>query len=66
MDLTETITCTKINEVYMRIDADGGVRQELSDFFSYYANNYKFHPKFKARVWDGKIRLYSPDEPMLI
>lgn len=65
MDLTETITCTKINEVYMRIDADGGVRQELSDFFSYYANNYKFHPKFKARVWDGKIRLYSPVKPFL-
>ena len=32
---------------------------ELSDHFTYFADNYKFHPKYRARMWDGKIRLIN-------
>jgi superfamily II DNA or RNA helicase len=32
---------------------------ELSDKFTFFAENYKFHPKYKMRVWDGKIRLVN-------
>jgi superfamily II DNA or RNA helicase len=32
---------------------------ELSDQFTFYADNYKWNPKYKARMWDGKIRLVN-------
>lgn len=32
---------------------------ELSDHFTYFADNYKFHPKYRSRMWDGKIRLIN-------
>jgi superfamily II DNA or RNA helicase len=32
---------------------------ELSDHLTFYADNYKWHPKYKARMWDGKIRLVN-------
>lgn len=32
---------------------------ELYEFFSFYVPGYKFMPKFKKKLWDGKIRLYD-------
>tara|TARA_R110000822_G_scaffold5031_5_gene21804 strand:+ start:23437 stop:24825 length:1389 start_codon:yes stop_codon:yes gene_type:complete len=32
---------------------------ELSDHFTFFAENYRFNPKYKARIWDGKIRLLN-------
>lgn len=32
---------------------------ELSEEFTYYAPGYKFSPKFRNKVWDGKIRLVN-------
>jgi superfamily II DNA or RNA helicase len=32
---------------------------ELSERFTFFAENYKFNPKYKARVWDGKVRLIN-------
>ncbi len=48
-----------MNECFLRIDCDKSIAYDLSDHFSYYAENYKHHPKFKARVWDGRIRLFN-------
>ena len=31
----------------------------VKDHFSYYAKNYKFMPRYKAGLWDGKIPLFS-------
>ena len=53
------ITITKIDEVYMRIDSDDiSLLQNLNDFFSFFMDGYRFSPKYKARMWDGKIRLF--------
>jgi superfamily II DNA or RNA helicase len=41
------------------VDADPGIRMEISDRFTFMAPNYKFHPLYKKRVWDGKIRLFN-------
>lgn len=41
----------------MKVEADPGVIMELADAFTWMAPNYKFHPKYKAKVWDGKITL---------
>lgn len=32
---------------------------EISEEFSFFVKGYKFNPKFKSGMWDGKIRLYN-------
>lgn len=54
------ITIKKLNETHLKIDSnDSGILQELSDKFTFFADNYKYHPKFKMKVWDGKIHLFN-------
>lgn len=57
--MKEDLIIHKVDETTMYIETSPGIANELSDTFSFYASNYKFHPKFKARLWDGKIRLYD-------
>jgi hypothetical protein len=45
-----------VDSVWMRINADPSIIMEISEHLTFYADNYKFHPKYKARIWDGKIR----------
>jgi superfamily II DNA or RNA helicase len=55
------ITIEKINEAYLRIfSEDMGIERELESFFTYEYPGARFTPKFKARLWDGKVRLYDP------
>jgi superfamily II DNA or RNA helicase len=53
------VVVTKINNIYMSLDAEASVLQELSDFFTFSAPNAKFSPSYKSGYWDGKIRLFS-------
>jgi len=53
------IKIEKFDEVYIRIFADRSIDQELSDFFTYMMPGAKYTPKYKAKMWDGKIRLFS-------
>lgn len=48
-----------VNDVHIKIVAEPSIMMELSDHFTFFADNYKFHPKFKAKMWDGKIRLVN-------
>lgn len=49
----------KLDEVYVRVFSDPSVEQELSDFFTYEYPGARFTPQFRARLWDGKVRLYD-------
>ena len=50
----------KVNEVYIRVSMDDmGIRQELSDFFTFFVPGYKFMPAYKCKAWDGKIRIFD-------
>lgn len=49
----------KVNNVYIQIIADASIRMGMSEHFSRYAKGYRFHPKYKARIWDGKIRFFQ-------
>ncbi len=51
---------SKKNEVYLKIETDPSVSQELSEFFTFEVPGAKFMPTYRNRIWDGKIRLYSP------
>lgn len=55
----ELITLSKVNETYIRVSCSGGIKQELNDFFSFFAPGYKFMPLYKNKMWDGKIRLFD-------
>ena len=48
-----------INSVHVKVCADPSTVMELSDQLTFYADNYKWNPKYKARMWDGKIRLVN-------
>lgn len=45
------------DEVYVKIETERAIEEELKDHFSFMAPNYKFHPKYKARIWNGRINL---------
>lgn len=53
------INVKKHNEVYVKIYTNKGIELEIQQHFSFYAQNYKFLPKYKAGIWDGKIYLYN-------
>jgi superfamily II DNA or RNA helicase len=54
------IVIEKYNEVYIKIQCeDTGVLYELSDYFTFAVPNAKFTPKFRNKMWDGKIRLFN-------
>lgn len=55
----------KKNDVHLHIDCDRSIAAELSDFFAFYVEGYKWNPKYKAGIWDGKIRLYSTHKSTL-
>ena len=53
------LTVEKISEVHLRVFGDVSCEADLEQFFTYEVPGARFTPKFKARLWDGKVRLYS-------
>ena len=51
---------SKVNEVYLELEVDEDVSRELSDYFTFEVPGAKFMPQYRNRMWDGKIRLFSP------
>jgi len=54
-----TIKIEKLDEVHCRIMSDPSIEQELADFFTYEYPGARFTPAFRARIWDGKVRMYD-------
>ena len=54
-----SIKVEKFNETYLRAFTEPSVEAELSEFFRFEVPGAKFTPKYKARLWDGFIRLYD-------
>ena len=51
---------SKKNEVYLYVDTERSTARALSDFFTFEVPGAKFMPAYRNRIWDGKIRLFSP------
>jgi len=50
----------KLDNVYVRIlSEDEGLLYELSEFFTYEYPGARFTPQYRARLWDGKVRMYD-------
>ena len=52
---------SKKNEVYLTLNnVEPSTSQELTEFFTFEVPGAKFMPMYRNRMWDGKIRLFSP------
>lgn len=47
-------------ETHVRVFSDDlGIEKEISDHFTFSVPGARFTPQFRARIWDGKVRLYD-------
>lgn len=53
------IKVEKINDVHIRIYTDPGIAQEISEFFTFEMPGARFTPQYRAKLWDGKIRMFD-------
>jgi superfamily II DNA or RNA helicase len=52
---------SKKNEVYLSLsDLQPSESRELFEYFQFEVPGARFMPMYKNRIWDGKIRLFSP------
>jgi superfamily II DNA or RNA helicase len=49
----------KLNNIYVQVNAEDGILQEMSEFFTFSTPGYQFSPAFRNKYWDGKIRLLN-------
>ena len=61
----ETISISKINEVYIKVMSPADVAQEICDHFTFLVPGHTFVPAFRKRIWDGKIRLFNVHNRLL-
>jgi superfamily II DNA or RNA helicase len=50
----------KYDEVFLKVDCESDVAQELAEYFTFFVPGYKFMPAYRNKMWDGKIRLFNP------
>lgn len=50
---------TEVDSVYVRVQCERGIAHELSDYFTFKVPGYKFMPAYRARLWNGEIKLYN-------
>lgn len=53
------IIIENVNEAFVKIICTDGVAYELREEFTFQVPGYQFTPQYKARLWDGKIRLFD-------
>lgn len=59
------VIATKINSSYVKVDADGDVLHDINSYFAVYAEGYIFNPRYKARIWDGRVRFFGINNRIL-
>lgn len=57
--MSDDVFVEKIDNVYVRVNADSSIRMEMSDYFTFEVPGAKFMPAVRNKVWDGKIRLMN-------
>lgn len=59
MEKMTDIVLHKVNEAWMRVECESSIARELSEHLTFEVPGAKYSPKFKAKVWDGQIRLLN-------
>lgn len=57
--MTDILKVKKKDEVFLNVDCEPGVAQELNDFFTFDVPGARFMPAYKSKMWDGKARLFN-------
>lgn len=57
--MADKLLVRKVNEAFVRVDCEPSVAAELSVYFTFEVPGAKFTPQYRARIWDGKIRLFD-------
>jgi len=57
--MTDSLTITKINNTWIKLDCDLSMLYELDDVFSFLVPGYQHMPLYKEKVWDGQIHLIN-------
>jgi superfamily II DNA or RNA helicase len=55
----DVIRIERVDDVNLKVRCDPGLAQEISDYFTFFVPGYKFMPKYRNKLWDGKIRLFN-------
>ena len=55
----DNVSIEKVDDVYIRVNADPGIKMEMSEYFTFEVPGAKFMPAVRNKVWDGKIRLLN-------
>lgn len=53
------VEIVKVNESHIKVFSSFEIEQEIKQYFTYLAPGHAFNPKFRARLWDGKVSLYN-------
>ena len=61
----DVITITKLNEVFLKLDLTISQAMELKGHLECYVPGYMFHPRFKNRVWSGKVSFFDVGRSIL-
>jgi hypothetical protein len=61
----DTVVIRKYDEVHNRLECDPGIAMEIADYFTFDVPGAKFSPKYKSKIWDGKIRIFNPMTKLL-
>jgi superfamily II DNA or RNA helicase len=56
---TNKVVIRNLNEAFITVICDEGVSYELREHFTFQVPGYQFTPQYRARLWDGKIRLWD-------
>jgi len=57
--MTFDITLEKTDEVFMSVYSEADIAMELSEFFTFEVPGARFTPQYRAKMWDGKLRLFN-------
>ena len=57
--MSNIIQIQNVDSVYNKAICEPGITQELADYLTFMVPGAHFMPKFKAKIWDGKIRLLN-------
>lgn len=59
------ITIQKQNNSYVQLHCDESMNHKIYCLFSAFQPGYRFNPRYKLKLWDGKIHCYSPITQLL-
>jgi superfamily II DNA or RNA helicase len=63
--MNDVITVRLKDNVNLEISCAIDQAYELKEYFSCYATNYQYNPKYKAKMWNGKISFFNVHEKTL-